>query len=199
MKRGLYGLLFVMSYLAASPAWALFNAQVLTGKRDTKFKGDGVSDSLDGNELRLAAHLDPIPLVPIGFGLSLAQTSWDDESAKLGTDKITGTDIDLEVEAWFPLELAGLVPFVKLGYTIAGLYELELGDLKGKYKPSGLSLHAGVKWEFLLRLGVMFEIEKATRKLAFDDVSGPGSELLGDIADIDADSTSFLLGLQAGI
>lgn len=203
MKAGLFGLLLAMYCLAASPAWALFNAQVLTGKRNANFKPDsGPSDTISGSELRAAVHLDPIPLVPIGFGLSLAQTAWDDDSSKLGTTEITGTDIDLEVEAWFPLELAGLVPYAKLGYTIAGLYEAKFATIGGlnpraQYKPSGLSIHAGIKWEFLLRLGVMFEIEKATRKLAFDEIKDGG--VITSTPDIDEDSTSFLLGIQAGI
>ncbi len=70
---------------------------------------------------------------------------------------------------------------------------------KYAYKPSGLAMSIGLKWEFLLRLGVMLEIEKSTRKLAFDKTSDAGGLTLPKPGDIDAESTSILLGIQAGL
>ncbi len=197
--------LLYLSVLVSTPAWALFDVQVMTGKRNTTFKSSGVSEDGSGTELKAAAHLDPIPLVPIGFGISVAQTSWD-KLEKSGYQKVDGFDLGLEVEAWLPLQVAGLVPYAKIGYTVAGAYAAKLSPIGGDepsllYKPSGLYLAAGLRWEFLLRLGVMFEVEKATRTLAFDKVTDLGSIPTGTITgkDIDADSLSLLIGVQAGI
>lgn len=203
MKLHLPLLLLAASSAIATPAWALFDVQVLTGQRKTEFKGSGSSNEETGQELKLAAHLDPIPLVPIGFGLSVAQISYDDFG---GFEEVTGTEVGLEVEAWFPLELFGLVPYAKLGYTVLGAYEgkysgtaLPGGEQpRAIYQPSGLYVAAGLRWEFLLRLGVMLELEKSTRKLSFDKYEDLGSLSLAK-EDLDADSTSILLGVQAGI
>ncbi len=205
MKLQLTRLLLALSAstLLASPAWALFDVQALMGKRKTDFKGSGSTVNSSGDELKIAAHLDPIPLVPIGFGLSVAQISYEDVGSY---EELLGTEIGLEVQAWFPLELFGLVPYAKLGYTVAGGYEgkYAANTLPGGVQPkalfnsSGLYLAAGLRWEFLFRLGLMVEIEKSTRKLEFDkfeDLGGldiPKSKL-------DADSTSVLFGIQAGI
>jgi hypothetical protein len=200
MKLRLLSLLLAFPLLASSPAFALFNAQVLTGKRDTKFESNNQSPSKSGDELKLAAHLDPIPLVPIGFGLSLSQTTWDAFDTYTGVD---GYEIGLEVEAWLPLELMGLVPYAKLGYTVAGQYGLK-GKVAGQeftrvYKPSGLYLAAGLKWEFLLRLGVMLEVEQSTRTLAFEKLEDLPLDQVITSTDVDAKSMSILFGVQAGL
>ncbi len=204
MNRGLFATMLATSFVVASPAWALFNVQALGGSRSAKFSQSGsASDTIKGDELRLAAHLDPIPLVPVAFGLALSQTTFD-SSQKMGSSKFDGLDVDLEVEAWLPLQLAGLVPYAKLSYTVAGAYKLELNPTGGYnpkvlYKPSGLALHVGVKYEFLLRLGVMAEFEMGTRTLAFDKVEDNGGLAVSGGKDIDQNSTSILIGLQAGI
>lgn len=193
-----------LSTCLSQPAWALFDVQALFGTRKTEFKGSDSSTDATGDEFKLAAHLDPIPLVPIGFGLSFAQVSYDDFGAY---EELSGTEIGLEVQAWFPLDLFGLVPYAKVGYTVAGAYEAKLAsggifpdgtDPKAVFNASGLYLAAGIRWEFLLRMGLVLEIEKSTRELKFDKFTGLGGI---DVAkyDLDADSTSILLGFQAGI
>lgn len=200
MKRGIFGLLFAGSLVSASPAMAIFNVQVLGGQRSSEFKGDGDGNDLEGSELRFAAHLDPIPLVPVAFGVSLAQTDFDEKDGV----KMQGTDIDLEVEAWLPLDIAGLLPFAKVSYTLAGEYEASFDNPLGgaepklKYKPSGVNLAVGVKYEFLLRLGVMAQVEFGNRKLEFDKAENVGGLTL-PFDDLDQKSTSILIGAQAGI
>lgn len=198
MKRGIFGLLFAASMISASPAFAIFNVQVLGGQRSSTFDGDGDKSDETGSELRFAAHLDPIPLVPVAFGVSFAQTTFDDIESNGVKGKIDGTDIDLEVEAWLPLDIAGLLPFAKLGYTVAGEYETSIdnSNAKLKYKPSGVNLSVGVKYEFLLRLGVLAQVEFGNRKLDFDKAENLPGVTPGDV---DQKSTSFLIGAQAGI
>jgi hypothetical protein len=205
MKKGLMILLSFIPLWMSSPAWALFNAQVLTGKRTTDFKASGAkAQSLEGDELKAAFHLDPIPLVPVGFGLSLSQLTWEKVSdltyGLYPFKKIEGTEISMEVEAWLPVPGLGLVPYGKIGYTLGGAYT---GSLESStngtlaLKPAGTYVALGLKYEFLMRLGVMVEYEKASRKLSFD--------ALKDLADVstqvnlDANSSSFLLGVQAGL
>lgn len=205
MNRGLLPFMLATSFAVSTPAWALFNAQVLTGKRTAKWSADNrSSDTTTGTELRAAAHIDPIPLVPVAFGIAASQTTFDDESTKFGVSKIDGTDIDLEIEAWLPLELAGLVPYAKLSYTIAGKYEMETitGTSfrpKAVYKPTGAALHIGIKYEFLLRLGIMAEFESGNRKLEFDKVTDAGNLNITGLSDVDQNSTSILIGVQAGL
>ncbi len=204
MKQRCLALLLIVPFLLATPAWALFDAQVLTGKRSTEFKLGGVTSTESGNELKAAAHLDPIPLVPIGFGLSLSQITWD-KSDKLAFKSLDGFELGLEVEAWLPIDLGGLQFYGKLGYTVAGAYvatyDISGQDVKLAYKPSGAYIAAGVKYNFLMRLGVMFEVESGSREIGFDEVKDlpAGVDVAALKADGDAPNTSFLLGVQAGL
>jgi hypothetical protein len=197
----------IVPFLLASPAWALFDAQVLTGKRSTDYKfGSSSSSTESGTELKVAAHLDPIPLVPIGFGLSLSQINWD-KSDDLAFKSLDGFEVGLEVQAWLPIDLGGFQFYGKLGYTAMGAYVSTLADAttgldyKLAYKPSGTYLAVGAKYLFLLRLGVMLEMESGNRKLAFDEVKDLPAGLDAALfkANADATNTSFLLGVQAGI
>lgn len=206
MKQRCLALLVIVPFLLASPAWALFDAQVLTGKRSTDFKFSGSSHTEPGTELKVAAHLDPIPLVPIGLGLSLSQITWD-KSDELGFESMDAFEVGVEVQAWLPIDLGGFQFYGKLGYTAAGAYVATFNDAttsqdyKLAYKPSGTYLAVGAKYLFLLRLGVMLEMESGNRKLTFDEVkdlpAGIDAALFKSSAD--ATNTSFLLGVQAGI
>lgn len=205
MKRRCMGLLLVTPFLLASPAWALFDAQVLTGKRSTKFKVGSVSNEESGTELKFAAHLDPIPLVPIGIGVSLSQSNWD-KSDKIGYKSLSGYEIGVELEAWLPIELGGLEFYGKLGYTPLGAYVADfedptIGAYKLAYKPTGTYMAVGAKYNFLLRLGVMLEVESGNRTLAFEEVKDlpAGLDTSAFEKDGEAPNTSILLGVQAGI
>jgi len=206
MKQRCLALLLIIPFLLASPAWALFDAQVLTGKRSTDFKLGSTSNTESGTEMKVAAHLDPIPLVPVGFGLSLSQITWD-KSDNLGFKSLDGFEVGLEVQAWLPIDLGGFQFYGKLGYTAMGAYVTTLTDAttgqdyKLAYKPSGTYLAVGAKYLFLLRLGVMLEMESGNRKLAFDEVKDLPAGLDASLfkSDGDATNTSFLLGVQAGI
>jgi hypothetical protein len=206
MKQRCLALLLVVPFLLSSPAWALFDAQVLTGKRSTDFKLGSTKSSESGQELKAAAHLDPIPLVPVGFGLSLSQISWD-KSSKLGFKSMDGFEVGLEVEAWLPIELGGLEIYGKLGYTMFGAYVAKFDsgvagqEYKMAFKPSGTYIAAGVKYNFLLRLGVMLEVESGNRELEFDEIKDLPAGINADALKVkgEAPNTSILIGVQAGI
>lgn len=205
MKQRCLALLLIVPFLLASPAWALFDVQVLTGKRSTDFKFGDDSNTESGTELKAAAHLDPIPLVPVGFGLSLSQINWD-KSDKLGYKSLDGFEVGLEVHAWLPIDLGGLQFYGKLGYTVMGAYvatsELTPGqDIKLAYKPSGTYIAVGAKYNFLLRLGVMLEVESGNRELKFDEIKNLPANVDASALKVkgEAANTSFLLGVQAGI
>ncbi len=204
MKQRCLALLLIVPFLLASPAWALFDVQVLTGKRTTDFKLGDTSKTESGTELKAAAHLDPIPLVPVGFGLSLSQINWD-KSDELGFDSLDGYEVGLEIEAWLPIELGGFEIYGKVGYTAlggyVGTYDVSGQDVKLALKPSGTYIAVGAKYLFLMRLGVMLEIESGNRELKFDEVKDLPTGVDPALFKVsgDATNTSILLGVQAGL
>ena len=64
--------------LFSQASFALIDAQVLLGRRQMTLDL-GKENALGGNETRLAVHLDPIPLIPVAFGISYGMISSSDE------------------------------------------------------------------------------------------------------------------------
>lgn len=191
---------FVMSsfmlLLSAAPSYGFFDAQALVGKRT----GDVGNVAVDGDELTLAAHLDPIPLVPIAFGLSLSHVNFSGETdpAKLSFDDIVGQEYAAEVMAWVPIGLFGFKPYGKLGYTIGGNYKfkgvLDAGSTASTdpasytYTPSGTHLSIGLKWSPLPLIGILAEYKMSNQELK---KSGRPTAKY--------ETTSLLFGVEVGI
>ena len=71
--RSLMRALSGLAACSSVSALALFDAEMLYGHRwyDVKPK-QGSATGATGTDVSLAAHIDPIPLVPVAFGLSFS-------------------------------------------------------------------------------------------------------------------------------
>jgi len=199
MKKGfltlILGILFV-----SSEGFALIHGQALVGQRKLKVKSGG--ESRTGQEFKLAVHLDPIPLVPIGFGAYLSATDYD---VPAPVKSFLGTEIGLEVTAWLPVGIVGLTPYAKLGYTFMGGYVREVESTDGSYKilmkPSGTRIAAGLKWSPLPLIALLFELEQTEIALKQDKIKS-SSDLTGidlGVADLKTESFGILVGVELGI
>lgn len=186
----------MMLLLPAGSSYGFFDAQALVGKR----KGDVGKTSVDGDELTLAVHLDPIPLVPVAFGLSLSHVNFSGESdpAKLSFDDIVGQEYVAEVMAWVPIGLFGFKPYGKVGYTVGGNYKFKgLVDAGSPpstdpesytYTPAGTHLSIGLKWSPLPLIGILAEYKMSDQELK---KSGRPTA--------DYKTSSLLFGVEVGI
>lgn len=191
--------------LNATPAWAIFDAQVFYGQRTSKAKAEGSEgDTMKGNELKAAAHLSPIPLVPVGFGASVSTVTYE-KNDDLYKD-FTGLEGSLEIMAWLPF-VPVVTPYAKLGYIVFGGYTLEdsletpgaaTTEMKATYKPKGTTIALGLKWSPLPLVGVMVEYDMRQAKMEADEVKMNGLKVDSD-SDFDMNSSTVLLGVQIGI
>lgn len=194
--------------LNATPALALFDAQLFYGQRSSKFEANGASSSIKGNEIKAAAHLSPIPLVPIGFGASVSTVTYDK-----GTDDFTfkdfqGLEGSLEVTAWLPF-VPVVTPYAKLGYMVFGTYGLDgettdpvtntTVESKAVYKPSGTTVALGLKWSPLPLVGLMLEYDMRQLKMKPDEIKVNGTKIATSGSDLDNKSSTVLLGVEVGI
>ena len=156
---------------SSSQSLALIEGQVLMGQRSSS------SGELDykGTENKLSVYLDPIPLVPVGFGVTMAQATV--------TTEVLGAEVEqkqsettLDVTAWLPMGIAGFKPYAKLGYVVAGKYE-------SSTDVSGTKMAAGLRYSPLPLFGVMLELEKSAMKLGEASIDNMGI-LLGAYAGI---------------
>ena len=93
MIKFIKSFLVLGSVLFSQSSYALIDAQVLLGRRQMNLDMEGQVKDIPGSELHLAVHLDPIPLVPVAFGLSYGMIN----ASKTKTFNLA-TDTDFEVK-----------------------------------------------------------------------------------------------------
>jgi hypothetical protein len=184
-SRGIVAVMALGMALQGSPAWALMFLQGDAGMK-TATVADGDSSGLSGYELEGNLHFDPIPLLPVAFGWSMG---WSRLTGEDEVREVVGYELAMEIVGWYTFAVQGknLSPYVKVGQAVFGAYRVKGEDGSAKYAPSGLRLSAGLRWDVLFRLGLLFELEKASGSLS-------GAE-----RSFDADSLSLLFGWQTGI
>lgn len=187
-------------------AFALFDAQLLLGQRSQELKFSTNPKTFDGTTTKVAFHLDPIPVIPISFGLALEQVSYSVSSSSDGFSKLTGMHITPEITVWTPsLPIVGLSLYAKLGfgidrttgtssYTVEGLdpvdYDIEI---------VGQSIHIvpGVSYSLLPLVSLLLEYD-----IGSAEWERKGFDVAGiTVADetIDANSSTILFGAEIGI
>ena len=67
--------------------------------------------------VKLSIMLDPIPLVPVGFGAFMSTTDYKSG----GLDNFSGNEMGVYLSAWSPIEILGLTPYAKFSYLYSDL------------------------------------------------------------------------------
>ncbi len=100
---------------------AIISVEAMTGSTTFELKNSALETKHDvkAQTLGVGLHLDPIPLVPISFGIQalLPVTTSNNDDA---FPEYAGSDISAQIAAWSPIALWKITPFVKLGATIIG-------------------------------------------------------------------------------
>lgn len=182
-------------------ALALIAVDAAVGTRSLKVDPDGGdSKTFSGTPMRVAVHLDPIPLVPVSFGLGVGIWTVDGESGSAFTKGGGGNEISLEVKGWIPF-VPIVTPYGRLGYVISSASNAVLeGDnsLKAKYLVGGTQLALGAEWSPLPLIGVIFEVVTSNLTFALDNYEIGGQQVSSD-ADAKVTGTDILVGVSVGI
>lgn len=197
----------MVSVFGAMPAFALIEGELSVGQRDGTFKADGASGkSLSGTTVQLAGHLDPIPLVPISFGLRIINETYSPTIAKHGLKDLTSTAFVPEVSAWIPL-FGDIKPFARVGYTLVSAYKGRMetsllgatatGDVV--YESKGVRLAAGVSYNFMPFVYISAAVEQSSEKLSTSEAKFAGVDIKSQVADVSFNSTAILVGVKAGL
>ena len=209
--------ILLLSLWQASPAYSLIKVQVFGGSSSGDFKPDtGSSAKLGASDFGTTLLLDPIPLVPVGFGVSVIQQKFSASIADHGVKDMEGLVVAPEIQAWLPFLPIPLIPYGRLGYAV-GLYKATgESTIQGQtFNPdygvgvSGLQIGVGAKYEPLplplLTLAILLEVN--IRAYEFDDKT---TDILGLPAGESKDNyksslhkgswngTAILLGVEAG-
>ena len=192
--------------LAANPAMALIGGEVSVGQRSGSFKESGSSGkTLSSQTLELAGHLDPIPLIPISFGVRLVSDAYDAKVADHGFKSMTSTAIVPEVSAWLPL--GDLKPYARVGYTAVSAYkatvEKSLAGVTASgsavLKSTGPRIAAGLEWSILPMISLSGAMEYSTETISISEAKVGGVDLTQGAKDISYANTAILVGVKAGL
>ena len=174
--------------LISTQSLALFDAQLLIGSVSGDIGGTSVKD---GSTTDVAAHLDPIPLVPVGFGLRISHRKFDIEGA---TGSFEGIMVSPEVYAWFPF--GSLKPYGKLGWVASGKFANDAfsyggNTLKLTYDVSASYLGVGVIYSFIPLVGILLEYETI--------VDGKLKPDLDPLPSADLSTATIFIGVEVGL
>ena len=186
-----------LSLLTAGPALALIEGELSVGNRT----GDFSEKSLSGTTIQVAGHLDPIPLVPVSFGVRVINDTFNPTVADHSMKSLSATAVVPEVAAWFPF--GDIKPFARLVYTLVSAYKGTMeatvlgstvsGDVA--FKSTGVRMAAGVNYSILPLIALSAAFEQSTEKLSVSEkLAGVTIE-----SDFDFKNTALIVGIKAGI
>jgi|GEM_PF-1323653 len=198
--------LVAMSVLGlSSPAFAIFDITAQYGMLSGEFKADD-SDAVklkNGSVLRVGLHIDPIPVVPIAFGVYVDKSQF--EADDFAYDTAAGLEGGVQLYAWFPISIASLKPFAKISYPLysKGLAESDL--IKTTYSTSGPHVGFGVGYKLIpglpVALNLEFDVAKQTVEFDAAEIKADaiGSVTAADKVETDYSTTAIFLGVEVGL
>lgn len=188
----------------ATSALAFFDVQALVGRRWYELKGD-YDQNVSSQEMVIAAHIDPIPLVPVAFGASVAMGALDKDAYANEVKTASVFEGSLEVMAWIPM-VPIITPYARLKYPVVSkvLVESEttIGTTTTKTAAtstlSGPTIGVGAKWAPLPVLKFLVEAQRGMQKIEADEFKINDLKVSSD-AKGDAPSNAFLVGVEIGL
>lgn len=197
---------FLSILSTTSPAFAFFDAEVSGGKRSGTWKSEGTSGkTLDSTSIQVAGHLDPIPLVPVSFGIRVISDSYEAKIADHGIKSLSSTSVVPEVGAWIPL--GSLRPFARVGYTAysgyKGTAEATINDATvsgdAVFKSTGPRLAVGLEWGLLPLIQITGAYEYSSETVSVSSGKVGTIELKDVMKDMTYTSSAILVGVKAGL
>ncbi len=197
--------------LHAGSAFALIDVEALAGKRWYKL-GVSPSQQVSATEVALAAHVDPIPLIPVSFGVraSSAALNTNDLKSYYGAASISSAlmvEAGLDVMVWVPL-IPIITPYARLNLPVYGLWRVAGATANGNPTPtdfshnakvSGVQASIGFKYSPLPLISVLFEVNRAAETWKESEAKVGGQGVSVDSKSHALNSNAVFLGLEVGL
>ena len=197
---------FVLSSLS-SHANAFIDGGVAVGRRNANWNQDPKASNLSSDVLKVSAHLDPIPLIPISFGLALYSETWKVSEMDQGLTSLKSYSVVPEVTAWLPID--SFKPYARVGYSILTAYTgnaaVTIGNTRntGTMALAGIGMHvgAGVEWSVpvIPMLSIFGELEYANERVRLAKDKIGDIDISSAFKPITLSSSAILFGAKLGI
>lgn len=166
--------------LGSGTSFGFFDVEAMVGKRWYSFENTGSkATGVASQEVGLAVHLDPIPLIPIGFGLGVLAGDLNKDDFGAGVTEAKMLEVDFEVKAWFSM-VPVVTPYVKLKVPVSSKIAV-----KGKedldtttpgqeeyaylYKMSGYHLNVGIQYPLIPLVKLNLEVGKGMQNREIEE------------------------------
>lgn len=207
MKRYITTIAFASAVLLSSAnAYAIFDAQLLVGQRSAKI----LDEDANSQEVGVAVHVDPIPLVPLAFGFYANSMTFEEKDAT-SMDGAKGLEAGFQLYGWFPIGVAGLKPYAKVGIplysAIKGSQDIDDGaggtvKVDSLFETSGMHINFGLGYSPIPMMAILFEVGLGQQKMKPKEIKFGGQKqdlsALG-MEEEDYKSTSYSLGIEIGL
>jgi len=200
-----------LALLHAGSAFALIDVEALAGKRWYKLDLTPQQD-VSATEVALAAHIDPIPLVPVSFGARVSQAALNTKDLKnyYGAASVSTASVleaGLDIMIWVPL-VPIFTPYARLNIPVYGLWKVAGSATNGSATPrdfthdarvSGAQLSVGFKYSPLPLIGVLLEVNHAAESWKETESKVAGQSLAVDAKNHVLTSNALFLGVEVGL
>ncbi|MBC62310.1 MAG: hypothetical protein CMP11_07625 [Zetaproteobacteria bacterium] len=150
-------------FIYSNYSFAFIDGQILAGKRwYTTEENTTSKKDLSGTQTTFSTHVDPIPFVPVSFGLNWSQVVVEKSDFISSVSNASTEQLGIEVSGWFPLIL--FTPYVKINYPVYSKFTVKNNDENNTTddgKLSGLHVNIGVKYDLIPFVSILVEAGKA--------------------------------------
>jgi hypothetical protein len=196
--------------LGSATSFGFFDVEAMVGKRWYSFESTGSkATGVSSQEIGLAVHLDPIPLIPVGFGLGVLTGDLNKDDLGSGATEAKLLEVDFEVKAWIPM-VPVVTPYVKIKVPVSsklavkGKTELD-SNLPGEeeyaylYKLSGYHANIGIQYGLIPLVKLNLEVGKGMQNYEVEEYKVASTKQnLSGFKKEKANSDNFMLGVQIG-
>jgi hypothetical protein len=211
-------LLLSMWCCYAAPSQALISAQIFKGWNHGTFNGTISGDKpveVTGGSTSVAVLIDPLPLIPIAFGVGASFPQGNLRDSNDNKLSYTGHQFDVEIMAWSPISLSSLTPYLRAGHIIAGSstytqiakIPVSIGShtspagAENKYRlgAAGNFVGLGLRFDFLAVISFMGEARVQISQLPVQQVDFAGTDITDDVPKQSYRDMNFMIGASVGI
>lgn len=200
MKISVHGMvLAAFSWLSASPVFALINGELLIGKRWSEQTSGDDKFNAQALEKTIGVMVDPIPFVPVAFGLYYSMPDWKKEDFR--AKSVDSNELGASFRAWLPV--GDFKPYARLNYTLASSLNFKASEAGVETKVakslSGMHLNAGIEYDLLGPVNILAEFGLGMQQIETKEVKVGGVKQDVDNKKHGWNSKTILIGISAGI
>lgn len=206
MKKLLLSLTIFLccNYFFTNHAFAIFDIQILHG---SKFHlGKNILGEISGSAWDMttfAAHLSPIPLVPLSIGGSFSQVSRRKKDLPTGYSDFSGSELGLEAMVWLPF-VPFITPYLKLYAPLSGQYKASFtssgeSEVEANYGQGGV-VNLGLRYSILPLIRLLIEGGKGVQMVNYSKCTLAGAACPAGVSNKKAESVDkVMIGLELNI